>query len=291
MLHGRFSDLYMFTYGLVPARYFNDVYGNYFTFGQQIASFLTFMFLHGGFWHLLGNMWFLYIFGDNVEEFLGPFAYLLFYLLCGITSGLCHILLNTDSTVPVIGASGAIAGIMGAYFLLYPNAKILTLIPIIIIPWFIEIPAFLYLGFWFIIQLINAAGSHGNISNIAWWAHIGGFFSGMILLRYFKKIPGLPISANLQKVAARKKTPRFQVVSFHGMENDLNLYGDLEITRFEAIAGTRKTVNLAWGFYKKPHTITVPANIKHNDTICVHGMGKSIDGINKGDLILKISIL
>ncbi len=146
LAQGPQQDAFIYTYGLVPARYSVPHVAAYFTSFQQALALLSFMFLHGGFWHLLGNMWSLYIFGDNVEDRLGPFRYLLFYLLCGWASGLFHLFLNWQSPVPTIGASGAIAGVMGAYLLLYPRSKILTLIPIFFIPYFIEIPAFFFLG-------------------------------------------------------------------------------------------------------------------------------------------------
>ena len=147
-------DNFAYVYGLVPARYSIPHVSSYFSTVQQLMSFVTFMFLHGGFWHLIGNMWSLYIFGDNVEDSLGHFRYLIFYLLCGVTSGLAHLIININSNVPTIGASGAIAGVMGAYFILHPRSKILTLIPIIIIPWFIEVPAFLFIGIWFAMQMM-----------------------------------------------------------------------------------------------------------------------------------------
>ncbi|MBW2565225.1 MAG: rhomboid family intramembrane serine protease, partial [Deltaproteobacteria bacterium] len=133
MMQGAGLDRFIYIYGLVPARYFVPQIASYFTPGQQIFSIVSFMFLHGGFLHLIGNMWFLYIFGDNVEDELGHFRYIVFYLLCGVASGLSHLLLNLYSNMPTIGASGAIAGIMGAYFILHPKSKILTLIPIIFI--------------------------------------------------------------------------------------------------------------------------------------------------------------
>ena len=120
---------FLYSYGLVPARYTEHELSRFFSFSQQLSAPFTFMFLHGSFWHLITNMWSLYIFGDNIEDRLGPFRYLVFYIMCGIASGFSHFFLNFDSTVPVIGASGAIAGVMGAYFVLYPRAKILTLIP------------------------------------------------------------------------------------------------------------------------------------------------------------------
>ncbi|MBW2144801.1 MAG: rhomboid family intramembrane serine protease, partial [Deltaproteobacteria bacterium] len=131
MSQGANFEQFIVVYGLLPARYSVPEIAAHFSLGQQIFSFFSFMFIHGGFWHLLGNMWSLYIFGDSVEDRLGPFRYLVFYLLCGIGSGLSHLVLNWHSQVPTIGASGAIAGVMGAYFLLYPKSRILTLIPII----------------------------------------------------------------------------------------------------------------------------------------------------------------
>ncbi|MEA1991156.1 MAG: rhomboid family intramembrane serine protease, partial [Thermodesulfobacteriota bacterium] len=127
---GQNLNEFVFTYGLVPARYSVPQISAHFTTAQQVIAFLTFMFIHGGFFHLLGNMWFLYIFGDNVEDRLGHFRYLAFYLLCGLASGISHLFLNWTSQIPTIGASGAIAGVMGAYFILYPRAKVLTLVPI-----------------------------------------------------------------------------------------------------------------------------------------------------------------
>ncbi|MFC1592156.1 rhomboid family intramembrane serine protease, partial [Thermodesulfobacteriota bacterium] len=133
---GRELDRFFYLYGLVPARYTVPEIAAYFSFSEQLLSLFTFMFLHGGLLHLAGNLWTLYIFGDNIEDRLGPLRYLVFYLLCGLGSGLFHLMLNSHATVPVIGASGAIAGVMGAYFILYPAARILTLIPIFIIPYF-----------------------------------------------------------------------------------------------------------------------------------------------------------
>jgi len=145
------------------------------------------MFLHGGWLHLLGNMWSLWIFGDNVEDRLGHLRYLLFYLLCGVAAACLHVLLNFGSRLPAVGASGAIAGVMGAYFVLYPRARILTLIPLLLIFPVIEIPAYVFLGAWFFIQFANAffeffSGAKA-LAGIAWWAHVGGFVAGIVLLR------------------------------------------------------------------------------------------------------------
>ncbi len=198
---GRNINEFIFTYGLVPARYSVPQISAHFTTAQQLIAFLTFMFIHGGFFHLLGNMWFLYIFGDNVEDHLGHFRYLAFYLLCGLASGISHLFLNWTSQIPTIGASGAIAGVMGAYFILYPRAKILTLVPIFFFLHFMKIPAFVFLGFWIFFQFLSATSS-AQAGGIAWWAHIGGFIFGMIFLKLFQLLPGMNTgrkSGNLTK--------------------------------------------------------------------------------------------
>jgi membrane associated rhomboid family serine protease len=284
--------LYRFVqiYGLVPARYTVPHISQYFTTGQQIFAFISFMFLHGGFLHLLGNMWSLYIFGDNVEDRLGHGRYLVFYLLCGITSGLSHLLFNLDSKIATIGASGAIAGVMGAYFILHPNSKILTLIPIIFIPWFVEIPAFFFLGFWFVMQFINAIGSHGDISGIAWWAHIGGFIFGIIFLKFFNMLPSIGVSERIRPITEKKKTHRLQVIRPVGTSQDPHLYGTIHITPFEAFTGTQKIVNVPWGFHKRLIRVSVPPGVKDGTTLRLKKLGKQ--GINGvvGDMYMKVAI-
>ncbi len=177
MAQGPHLEQFIFTYGLVPARYSVPFYAAHFTLGQQLFSLVSFMFLHGGFWHLLGNMWFLYIFGDNVEDRLGSSYYLAFYLAAGLISGLCHLLVNINSAMPTIGASGAIAGVMGAYLVLFPNARILTLIPIIIIPWIIEIPAFFFLGF--LVRI--SAGQCRHRPGVCQWNRLVGAHRGVLI--------------------------------------------------------------------------------------------------------------
>ena len=202
-------------YGLLPVRYSEPHIAAYFTTGQQVFSFFSYMFLHGGFWHLLGNMWCLYIFGDNVEDNLGHLRYIVFYILCGLASGLSHVLINWHSGAPTIGASGAIAGVMGAYFLLYPRAKVLTLILIIIIPYLVELPAFIFLGIWFFLQFLSASMSGGE-GGIAWWAHIGGFLFGIVLLKVFQLVPELGISKRVRGITAKKGSHRLKTVSATG---------------------------------------------------------------------------
>ena len=145
-----------------------------------VLTLFTSMFLHGGWMHLLGNMWFLWLFGNNVEDRLGPIVYLLFYLAGGLVAALCHWLTDTDSVVPVIGASGAVAAVLGAYAVTWPHAHIRTLVFLFIIITTIRLPAMLVLGFWFLQQLLEGYTSFnlGLDGGVAWWAHVGGFVAG-----------------------------------------------------------------------------------------------------------------
>jgi len=288
---GTYLDRFIYIYGLVPARYSVPQIAAYFSTFQQFFSLFSFMFLHGGFFHLLGNMWFLYIFGDNIEDRLGPFRYIAFYLLCGISSGLSHLVLNFHSTMPTIGASGAIAGVMGAYLILHPHAKILTLIPIIIIPWFIEIPAFFFLGLWFVIQFLNATGTHGGAGGIAWWAHIGGFVFGIVFLKILLALPETGATDRLRRVTAKKKTHRLQVIRPIGPGNDPHLYGTITVTSFEALVGTKKLVNIPWGFQKRMVKVIVPPGVTEGSKLRLKGLGKTISDGQRGDLYLKVAIV
>jgi len=181
------SVFYLF--GIVPARYTHPAWAVW--MGLPIDTywpFLTSMFLHGGWLHVIGNMWTLWIFGDNVEDRMGPLRFLLFYLCCGIVAGVVHLVTNPDSTVPTVGASGAIAGVMGAYFVLYPHARVITMIPVFFWPFFFELPAALYLGIWYLMQLFSgtfALAAPGSVGGIAWWAHVGGFLAGILLHELF----------------------------------------------------------------------------------------------------------
>jgi membrane associated rhomboid family serine protease len=152
-----------------------------------ISSMVTSMFLHGGWMHLIGNMWFLWVFGDNIEDLLGRARFLVFYLASGIAAALVHLMFNWDSAVPTVGASGAIAGVMGAYMIRYPHSRIVTLIPILIVFTTAEVPAWLMLVYWFVIQLFSGVGDlatagpqHGGV---AWFAHVGGFVAGIVLVQ------------------------------------------------------------------------------------------------------------
>lgn len=181
-------ERFVFALGMVPARVVVFPSHPDITFGDAFLPLFTSMFLHGGWLHLIGNMWFLWIFGDNIEDRLGHFRYLIFYLLAGLGAGLTHTLFSLTSTVPSVGASGAVAGVLGAYFVLFPGARVLTLVPFFFLV-LIEVPAFLILLYWFVIQLFSGAAAilagTAQTGGVAWWAHIGGFLLGIVLLRAF----------------------------------------------------------------------------------------------------------
>jgi membrane associated rhomboid family serine protease len=170
--------------GVVPKKYFLLAEYAPFNILERFGPIFTSMFLHGGWVHFLGNMWFLWIFGDNVEDRLGHFRYFLFYILSGVGAALVHIYMNPESTVPTIGASGAISGVMGAYILFFPHSTIITLVPIFFFVEFLEIPAIIFLGYWALLQLFQGTISLAlppDMGGVAWWAHLGGFVCGMVL--------------------------------------------------------------------------------------------------------------
>jgi hypothetical protein len=284
------EDAFIYTYGLVPARYSVPGISAHFSSFQQALAFLSFMFLHGGILHLLGNMWSLFIFGDNVEDRLGPFRYLLFYLLCGWASGLSHLFLNWQSPVPTIGASGAIAGVMGAYLLLFPHSKILTLIPILFIPYFIEIPAYFFLGIWFLMQFFGAAGSSAQGGGIAWWAHVGGFAAGILLVKIFERVPQTGMTERMREATHRTWTPRLQVAHVKDAPQDPNLYGTIAVSPKEAFLGTRKLINAKWGLRSRVLRVTVPPRMRQGIVLRLVGLGKVLPNGTKGDLHLKVLI-
>ncbi|MCX7591960.1 MAG: rhomboid family intramembrane serine protease, partial [Kiritimatiellae bacterium] len=170
-------------YGTVPARFTHAVWATRPGFPPEaILTLFTSMFLHGGFFHLFSNMWALWLFGDNVEDRLGHLRYLLFYILCGVLAMLTHVLVNPASRIPAVGASGAIAGVMGAYMIHFPRAGMIVMMPLLFYPMFFEVPAVFYLLLWFIGQLASGTGSllirSRDIGGVAFWAHIGGFVAG-----------------------------------------------------------------------------------------------------------------
>lgn len=186
-------------YGLVPARYAPRALFNL-PAELTLAPVFVSMFLHGGWLHLLGNMLFLFVFGRSIEDRFGHFPFLLLYLVSGIAAALAQIIVNSGSRVPTIGASGAIAGVLGAYFVCYPGARITTLIPLFIIFWTFEVPAILLLGYWFLIQFLAGfqmlSIETATAGGVAWWAHIGGFVTGALLaltLRPRRRGPAIEI--------------------------------------------------------------------------------------------------
>ncbi|HLX11547.1 MAG TPA: rhomboid family intramembrane serine protease [Bacteroidota bacterium] len=184
---GPFANDFILRFGVVPSAWFNETGGLHFSVSTVVPLF-TAMFLHGGWMHLLGNMLFLFIFGDNVEDRFGHTRYLLFYFIAGVAASFTQIYFNRMSIAPMIGASGAIAGVLGAYLIMFPKAKILTIVPIFIFIKFMELPAYLFLGIWFLIQIVSGVlslGIGGDAGGVAWWAHIGGFACGIIAVPIF----------------------------------------------------------------------------------------------------------
>jgi membrane associated rhomboid family serine protease len=182
-----------YLFGVVPARFTDPEWAA--SIGFPLGSYwslLTHQFLHGGWLHIVANMWTLWIFGDNVEDRMGPLRFIIFYLVCGVLAALTQVLVTPDATIPSVGASGAIAGILGAYLLFFPTARLIVLIPILFFPFFFELPAVIFLVFWFFIQLFSGTAmlaSPQQVGGIAFWAHIGGFIAGMLLCRFFVRRP------------------------------------------------------------------------------------------------------
>ena len=191
----RAGDAFIMTYGLVPAKIQMALAGTpHVTIGDALVPLLTCMFLHGGWLHILGNMWFLWIFGGNVEDRLGPLTFLLFYLVCGIASGITQAVFSWGSHIPSVGASGAISGVLGAYIVFFPYARILTLVPLFIFFFTARIPAMIFIGLWFVVQFLSGVGTLGATGaaasgGVAWWAHIGGFVLGVVLAGLVKGRP------------------------------------------------------------------------------------------------------
>lgn len=185
----------IYLFGIVPARYSHPVWAVGAGFPiDNYWPFLTSIFLHAGLFHIAGNMWILWIFGDNVEDRMGRGRFLAFYLTCGIIAGLVQWWSNPHSTVPAVGASGAIAGVLGAYLVIFPRARVETLLLFLFWPVFLEVPAIIFIGTWFVIQFLSGTAAllgPQQLGGIAWWAHIGGFSAGVALHRLFlaKRVP------------------------------------------------------------------------------------------------------
>ena len=153
--------------------------------GRQFSHLITSMFLHGGWMHLLGNMWFLWLFGNNIEDSMGRLRFLLFYLLTGLAAAFGQVVASPNSVIPMVGASGAISGVMGAYLILYPRVKVYVLVPIFIFFTSIALPAWMMLGYWFFLQLASGLVSNDDMGGVAFWAHVGGFVAGVALIKFF----------------------------------------------------------------------------------------------------------
>ena len=182
------SGTFFYSFGLIPSVFFgNNILPQEIQVIPPALTIFSSMFVHGGFMHLIGNMLYMWIFADNIEDDLGKIKFLIFYLLCGIGAALSQAFIDTTSQIPIVGASGAIGGILGAYLINYPKAKVLVLIPLGFFSQIIKIRALYVLGFWFLLQFINSSLSNNQGGGVAYAAHIGGFISGMILILFFNK--------------------------------------------------------------------------------------------------------
>ncbi len=182
-------DEFILRYGLVPWRLTRGIEITGFRPLDHVVPWFSHMFLHGGWLHILGNMWFLWIFGDNVEDRLGPGKFLVFYLAGGLCAGMAQVAADPLAQMPMVGASGAISAVLAAYVFLYPRARIVTLVPLFIIFFFAEIPAFVFIGVWFLVQYFNGAAALTDAAaggGVAWWAHVGGFVAGIPLVLALK---------------------------------------------------------------------------------------------------------
>jgi membrane associated rhomboid family serine protease len=180
------SEIFVNTYALVPANLFATVPRTPHSI-PAFATLFTSMFLHGGFLHIAGNMLYLWIFGNNVEDAMGRIRFVIFYLLCGVFAAYAHALANRDSLIPMLGASGAISGVLGAYLILYPRARVVTLVFFGFYIRTMEIYAMVVLGFWFVLQFLNALMTSGSRGGVAWYAHVAGFLAGILLIGLFKR--------------------------------------------------------------------------------------------------------
>jgi membrane associated rhomboid family serine protease len=191
-LNERTAFEFIYNYGVIPTKYTSvPIIQTLITNPIYFFPLLSSVFMHGGLLHIIGNMLYLWVFGDNIEDRFGHFRYLIFYLSVVVAGHIAHIASHPSSDIPTIGASGAVAGILGAYFLAFPKAKVLTLVPLFIFFTIIEVPALIFLFLWFVLQLINGLTIFGNegAQTVAWWAHIGGFIGGALLYNLFKKNP------------------------------------------------------------------------------------------------------
>jgi len=195
------GEVFVKTYALTPSYIKLALEGHrHPTALQAFLPLFTSKFFHGGWLHIIGNMWFLWIFGDNVEDQFGHLGYLMFYIICGLGSGVSQVIFSWGSAVPSLGASGAISGVLGAYIVFFPRAKVLTLVPLLIFFFTINVPAYFFIGLWFLMNFLSGVVSLGSIQaanagGVAWWAHVGGFLIGVLIAMFTKLIGHRPAYA------------------------------------------------------------------------------------------------
>lgn len=189
-LDPRALQSFIMTYSMIPARAQLALAHSQYSLAQGFLPLFTSMFLHAGWLHIIGNMWFLWLFGPNVEDRLDHVPYLSFYLVCGLGAGIAQTVFSLGSTIPGLGASGAIAGVLGAYVVFFPSSRILTLVTLFFWWFFARLPAVLFIGLWFAVQFLSGLGSLGSAQagGVAWWAHVGGFLLGMLLVSGMRRI-------------------------------------------------------------------------------------------------------
>jgi membrane associated rhomboid family serine protease len=185
VIHELYRAEMVYKFGVVPFEITNAVDLSPKVLGGPYSTLITSQFLHGSFWHLLGNMLFLWIFGNNIEDIMGHFRFIIFYILGGIAAAMLQVVLSVDSKIPMIGASGAVSAVLGAYILKFPRARVRTLVFIFIFVTIIKLPAVTFIGIWFFFQVLNSL--FGRMSGVAWFAHIGGFLFGLAMLKVFEK--------------------------------------------------------------------------------------------------------
>jgi hypothetical protein len=208
-----------------------------------------------------------------------------------VAAGVIHLFLNWNSNIPTIGASGAISGVMGAYLLLYPRSKIMTLIFIFFFIQFVEIPAFIFLGIWFVLQLLSAGASPGKVGGVAFWAHIGGFVAGLVFIKIFDWIPRTGLNKGLQQYTERQRTPRIQPLTPLSIPDELDLHGVIKITPREARFGTRKMISVPQGLRKKTLMVTIPPGVEEGTRLRLKGLGKQGEDGTRGDFFLDVHLI
>lgn len=280
---GKEAGSFFFEWGFVHARYTTDIPSSFF---QLLFTPVISIFLHNGLIHILFNMLMLWTLGDNIEDLLGSLRYLLFYFLCGIAACLSDFLSAPFLSIPTVGASGAIAGVMAAYFFLYPVSNIRFFFP----PAFkFEIPAYLFIFFWFVGQFEGVLRSKGGI---AWWAHIGGFLMGLLLIMLWVRLPKgyhtNKIDEHNEQTPVTENKEEIQTIRHSSIDDAGNLHGYLFLTKQEARTGCIKQVNIPKGITVRLCKVDIHPETVEGETIRLQGFGKTLADGNTGDMILTI---